>query len=156
MQCWPPLAPFLPKWEKLMWKKEVLRLVPLFSWFFFYMLFSTNAFILRKILLQNWNWRYCREHSQKLHTNEKLHAKGTLMVWKLFQTGWFLISQGILYHHLFIETFPSVGYSDVFLSFGNCIIQRSPILAINHVDICTITNQNFNNFEIFPKDSSVL
>ena len=41
----------------------------------------------RKILLHDRNWRYCREHSQKLHTNEKLHAKGALMVWKPFQTG---------------------------------------------------------------------
>ena len=29
----------------------------------------------RKILLHDRNRRYCQEHSQKLHTNEKLHAK---------------------------------------------------------------------------------
>ena len=34
----------------------------------------------RKILLHDRNRRYCREHSQKLHTNEKLHARGALMV----------------------------------------------------------------------------
>ena len=28
-----------------------------------------------KMLLHDRNWRYCREHSQKLHTNEKLHAR---------------------------------------------------------------------------------
>ena len=41
----------------------------------------------RKILLHDRNQRYCHEHSQKLHTNEYLHAKGALMVWKPFQTG---------------------------------------------------------------------
>ena len=34
----------------------------------------------RIILLHDRSRRYCREHSQKLHTNEKLHAKGALMV----------------------------------------------------------------------------
>ena len=32
----------------------------------------------RKMLLHDRNWRYCREHSQKLHTNEKLHARERL------------------------------------------------------------------------------
>ena len=32
----------------------------------------------RKILLHDRNQRYCREHSQKLHTNEKLHASERL------------------------------------------------------------------------------
>ena len=32
------------------------------------------------ILLDDRNWRYCREHSPKLYTNEKLHAKRALMV----------------------------------------------------------------------------
>ena len=34
----------------------------------------------RLILLHDRNQRYCREHIQKSHTNEKLHAKGALMV----------------------------------------------------------------------------
>ena len=33
----------------------------------------------RKILQHDRNRRYCREHSQKLHTNEKLHA--SLRLW---------------------------------------------------------------------------
>ena len=48
---------------------------------------SENGENKKILLLDDRNQRYCHEHSQKLHTNEKLHAKGALMVWKPFQTG---------------------------------------------------------------------
>ena len=48
---------------------------------------SENGENRKILLLHDRNQRYCHEHSQKLHTNEKSHAKGALMVWKPFQTG---------------------------------------------------------------------
>ena len=73
----------------------------------------------RIILLHDRNQRYCREHSQKLHTNEKLHAKGALMVWKPFQTGYFRF-EGDLFC---LKTLCSTAFFSKFVIFFFCNLQ---------------------------------